>query len=311
MNSQARPVAVERGFSLIELLIALALSSVLLLALNGVTGQVLTTYDAVTTRNALSRDLHFAMAQIARATESSNYLLVPYSDHVATTGVAENIHTVLAVTLDHMTDLDGNGVPDADNDGDGRFDEDPPADWTNDGAAGIVGIDDDLDGAVDEGSAEADDESATANTDHVNGIDDDGDNNIDEDPAADLNGDGCPGICGVDDDADGSVDEGGSSNDDEDGATDEDWLDPVVFYLRGTELVKRQPVPWDEDGNGVRNGRDYVESVIAENITRFRVERLAAVTGAPEMIEVNLQLTDPVSGESVSLQSRMRVGGLL
>jgi prepilin-type N-terminal cleavage/methylation domain-containing protein len=302
--------ACQRGFTLVELLLALALSALLLAALNGVTGQVLDTLDSVSETGALNRDARFAMDQIVQAVGRSPHLLVPLNDDTAT-AYPENINNVVAVTLDHVTDLDGNGTPDADNDGDGRFDEDPPADWTNDAAPGIYLIDDNGDGRVDNGAADSDDESATANLDPVNGIDDDNDSNTDEDPGADLNGDGCPGICGVDDDADGTVDEGSSSDDDEDGASNEDWLDPVVFYLKGTQLIRRQPVPWDVDGSGVVDGRDFIESAIADQVSRFRVERLPATTAGAVLVAISLVLTDPVSGRSVSLDTRVQVGGAL
>lgn len=298
----------QHGYTLLELLLALALGVLLIAALKGVTGHVLATHDSVSRTNSLNREARFALEQITRAVARSPHLLVPLADNAATAR-AENIHTVLAVTLDHTTDLDGNGVPDADNDGDGRFDEDPPADWTFDAAAGIYQVDDDGDGTTDGGNANSDDEGANADEDAVNGVDDDGDGSIDEDPAADLNGDGCPGICGVDDDNDGSVDESGADNDDEDGATDEDWLDPVVFRLVGTTLLMRLPVPWDESGNGQVNGQDFIESPVAEQVSEFRVERLPDVPGAHAQVEITLALTDADSGERVRLTTRVRVGG--
>jgi prepilin-type N-terminal cleavage/methylation domain-containing protein len=300
----------QQGFTLVELLLALALSAILVTALSGVAGQVLKTWDAASTTNMLNRDARFAMQQILQAVGQSNHLLVPLNDNPVT-AYAENINHVVAVTLDHVTDLDHNGIPDADNDGDGRFDEDPPADWTNDAAPGIYGIDDNGDGTVDNGATNSDDESATADLDPVNGIDDDHDGNIDEDPGSDLNGDGCEGICGVDDDGDGNVDEGSNNDDDEDGASGEDWLDPVVFYLKGTQLIRRQPVPWDEDGSGVVDGRDFIESAIADHVSQFRVERLPATIEGAVLVDITLALTDPASGQRISLNTRVRVGGAL
>ena len=129
-------------------------------------------------------------------------------------------------------------------------------------------------------------------------------------PGGDVNADACPGFCGIDDDADGSIDEGSALDDDEDGANDEDWLDPMVFYLSGSTLKQRQPVPWDSDVDGDVDGRDFIEAVIAENVSRFRVERLD--NGSTfEVIELTLELTSPLSGETVSLQAQVRVGGAL
>ena len=156
-----------------------------------------------------------------------------------------------------------------------------------------------------------DENSASADTDPVNSIDDDNDGSIDEDPSDDINGDSCPGICGGGDDGDGSVDEGLSDDDDEDGSSDEDWLDPVVFYLESGTLKERTPVPWDASGSGGADGRDFVVETIAENVTRFRVERLAQTTDRALQIDLILELTSPASGETISLHTQLRVGGAL
>jgi len=149
------------------------------------------------------------------------------------------------------------------------------------------------------------------NEDPINGIDDDGDGRVDEDPSSDMNGDACPGICGIDDDGDNSIDEGGGNDDDEDGRTNEDWYDPVVFYLNGDTLMQRTPVPWDESGGGSVTGLDFIASAIAENVTRFRVERLPLSAAGVQLVDLTLELTSPDSGEMVSLQTRVRVGGAL
>ena len=212
-------------------------------------------------------------------------------------------------------DLDGNGIPDADNDGDTRIDEDLPADTTNDGKSGILDIDDDGNGVKDFAFSPPadDDESAdfSQNEDAINGIDDDGDGIIDEDPGADNNGDGCPGICGVDDDADGGLDEGAAADDDEDGSSDEDWYDPVVFYLVGGTLMQRTPVPWDENGSGFVTGEDFIAESIAENVTRLRVERVPQTGHRSQLVDLTLELTSPATGAVVSLHTQVRVGGAL
>ena len=318
------------GYTLIELLIALALSALLFVGLGSVLGQVLDTREAVHGKNDLIGQARFAMQQMVRAVSRSPHLLLPLNDNPLTTDLTENIREqtvpasapetgstlatgVLAVTLDTMIDLDGDDTPDADNDGDGRFDEDLPDDMNNDFGAGIWEIDDDGDGDVDESLAEDDDEYFfTADEDPINGIDDDGDNNVDEDASSDMNGDGCPGNCGVDDDGDGLVDEGGdSADDDEDGQSDEDWYDPVVFYLAGGTLMHRIPVPWDETANGFVSGRDFIEEPIAENVTRFRVERIPQDGDRMVTVDLTLALTSPVTGETASLNTRIRVGSAL
>ena len=38
----------------------------------------------------------------------------------------------------------------------------------------------------------------------------------------------------------------------------EDWYDPVVFYLNGDNLMQRTPVPWDVNGGGFVTGLDFI-----------------------------------------------------
>jgi hypothetical protein len=213
--------------------------------------------------------------------------------------------------LGARVDLDADGIPDADNDGDGLIDEDYPADVTFDSSPGIYQIDDGGDGSVDEGSLVGNDDEDPINAngeDPINGIDDDGDGLVGDDPTADMNGDGAPGIVGIDDDNDGLIDEGSAADDDEDGSSDEDWLDVIVFFLQSDSLIERHPVPWDEDESGTVTGRDYIESAIADGVSRFRVERSAGIDG-PELVDLTLEMTVATSGETVTLHTRVRVGG--
>jgi len=324
----AHPASRQAGFTLIELLVATTLAALLIVGLGGVVGQVATTRDAIQDKNELTRQARFAMEQMVRTVSHSRLLLLPLNDKPSTNwpehireqtvppsppiGDSTLATAVLAVTLPATQDLDGDGFADADDDRDGRIDEDLPEDIHNDAAPGIYQIDDGGGGFVDEGPDADDDEAFfTEGEDPINGIDDDGDANIDEDPSANMNEDGCPGVCGVDDDADGSVDEGGVNDDDEDGQQDEDWYNAVVFYLNGSTLMQRTPVPWDETGIGGISGRDFISSDIAENITRFRVERVAGVAGTEQLVDITLELTSPASGEMVSLQTQVRIGGAL
>ncbi|MGB5409577.1 MAG: prepilin-type N-terminal cleavage/methylation domain-containing protein [Thiogranum sp.] len=325
----ARGMTVVRGYTLVELLMSVVIASMLMLGLSGVASQAIQTHDMVREKNRLTDQARFAMQQMVRTVSHSRLLLLPQNDRPASNWL-ENVReetvpptpptddstkytAVLAVTLPASIDLDTDGFPDADNDRDGRIDEDPPADNTFDNATGIFQIDDGGDGKVDEfsGCCRWDDEEDFGITDEdgINGIDDDGDGRVDEDPGSDVNGDGCHGICGVDDDGDGLVDEGsGNSNDDEDDQTDEDWYDPLVFYLNGDTLMQRTPVPWETSGDGLVSGLDFIAEPIADNVTRFRVERVA---GADQLVDLTLELTSPLSGETVSLHTRVRVGGAL
>jgi len=309
-------------------MITLAIASLIILGLSGVVGQALQSQDAVSETNQLTRDARFAMQRMLRTVANTRRLLLPFRDKPASNW-PENIReqtvppsppigdstlatAVLAVTLPAYVDLDNDGIPDADNDADGRIDEDTPADATWDLAPGITLIDDDGDGSVDEGGANNDDDEtqSVSDEDPIDGVDNDGDNNIDEDFGADMNADGCPGICGVDDDEDGLIDEGSVNDDDEDGQTDEDFYGSIVFYLENGIIKERTTVPWDQSGGGFVSGLDYLVSDIADNVTRFRVERLDNGS-VVEIIELTLDLTSPLTGETVSLQAQVRVGGAL
>lgn len=313
------------GITLIELLVTLTIGAIIFAALTGVVFQGLQYHAAVTERNELSRQAHFAMERMVSALRNTRLLLLPFSDNDSTNwpenireetvpasppiGDSTKATAVLAVTLPLTYDLDHDGFSDADDDRDGKIDEDLPAGKTHDSASGIYLIDDDGDGWVDESFNIADDDEYISwpDEDPIDGIDNDGDNNIDEDPGADMNSDGCPGICYVDDDGDGQVDEGNVADDDEDGLVDEDWYNALVFYLDNSTMKERTPVPWDEDGNGNVGGRDFVISDIADNVTLFRIERLPRAGGRATLVDITLELTGP-GDDTVTLHCRTRVG---
>jgi prepilin-type N-terminal cleavage/methylation domain-containing protein len=319
----------QQGVTFIEVLIVAVIAGLLIVGLNGIVGQALQSKQQTESRNQLSRDANFALQRMIQALSHTRLLLLPFPDKPSTNDT-ENIReqtdpsslktdtnaldtAVLAMTLPAYVDLNADGVADADNDGDGRFDEDLPADSTNDDAPGIRGIDDDDDGWLDGWFVKEndDEEFYVRDEDPINGNDDDGDGSIDEDPPADMNADGCPGDCYVDDDGDGAVDEGDVADDDEDGSTNEDWYDPLVFYFNNGTLIERTPVPWDESGNGSITGQDYVTSVIAEHVRRFRVERIAQGTDPGLRVDILLELHDPETGETASLRTQVLVGGAL
>ncbi len=319
----------NKGFTLIELLVSAAIGSMLILGLSTVTSMISNTLSASNFKLQMTRDAQFAMGQMVGAVANSQRLLLPLADNPNTNwpehireqtlpasppiGDSTLATAVLAVTQAIDVDLDADGVPDADNDGDGRFDEDLSDDQTADNAPGIVLIDDDGDGEVDEASTtiQDDDEDGVQDEDWLNGIDDDGDGIVDEDSSADMNNDGEDGIDGVDDDADGQIDEAGSSNDDEDGQSDEDYYDAVVFYLESGILMQRTPVPWDESGDSVVDGLDYVTEPLAENVIVFRVERITPGAGRVNLIDLTLELRHPQTTETLRLHTRVRIGSAL
>lgn len=307
---------------MVELMISLVMGVLILAALASLSTQSLQTEAAVQEHNELAADARFAMQRMVAAVRGTERLLLPLADN-PNTNWRENVReqtvpasapegdsteatAVLAVTLDPTLDIDGDGFADSDNDKDGRVDEDLDNDNSNDGEAGIVGIDDDGDGEVDPSSGPTsyvdNDEDGDIVEDWIDGIDNDGDGSVDEDINKDVNKDSSPGVAGVDDDGDGSVDEGNVQDDDEDGAINEDWYDPVVFFLGGSTLLERRPNLNPVDGN------DYTEFPIAENVTRFRVERIPQGGSRAVLVDLTLDTTGP-GGKTITLNTRVRVGG--
>ena len=300
------------GFGLVEVLATVAIGTLIALALAGVVRAALDAQTATRDQNALTRDARFAMQRMVRVVGRTQTLLLPLGENPVT-AYSESVRDpgVLAATLDPTLDRDDDGFADADNDKDGEIDEDIGSDNNDDGQPGIAGIDDDNDGSVDESNKEDDDEDEdqTGNKDEetLNGIDDDGDGAVDEDLDADLSRDGQAGIAGVDDDGDGATDESAVEDDDEDedetGNKDEDWLDSVVFYLSGSDLIERMPNLNPLDGS------DYTERVIAEYVTSFRVERIAQGSGRAVQVDITLGLQS--DDAELTLQTRVRVGAAL
>jgi len=308
------------GFSYVELMIAIVLGGLMMAGMDGIFATLAGAWSETRVTASRHEVARFALDDIRRAVAAAPRLVVPLADDPAT-AVDESLRSesvggagtaVLAVALDPGLDRDGDGFADADNDKDGRIDEDWPGDINNDGGHGIAGLDDDGDGVIDgpPPAIEDDDETgsnapANRNEDPLDGLDNDGDGSIDEDAGADMNGDGAPGVAGVDDDGDGAIDEGAASDDDEDGVSDEDWLDTVVFYLAGSHLVRRTPVPWDVDGSGTVTGADYVESVLAEEVSYFSVQRVGAA--AAPLVRIVLRLGG-AAGDTLEVAASVRVG---
>ena len=294
-----------RGFTLVEVLAAVAIAAVLLGGLVGVVRTSLASVEDSRARNATARTAEFAMDRMVRAVRGATVLLIPLGED-PDTGNSESVIEpgMLAVNLDPGLDRDLDGIADADNDGDGRIDEDLPGDSTNDGRAGVRGLDDDNSGITDvsfAGSRDDDETGFARDEDPINGVDDDDDGTVDEDPPADMNGDGAPGIASVDDDGDGSVDEGDVEDDDEDGTSNEDWYDVVAYFVSGSDLVERHPDPDPVDGS------DYTERVIASPVVRFRVERLPGEGLRSTVVDLLIEVgTAP---DTVTLQRRVRLAG--
>ena len=321
------PHSRQTGLTLVELLMAVVVAAILFSGIASLAFQSLDIHQNVASRAQLTRDARFAMLKIQAALAHSSHLILPQRDNPATNwpenlreetvppsppvGDSSYATAVLAMTLPAAFDLDGNGTADADDDADGRIDEDPSGDQSNDNKAGIALIDDDGDGDVDEGGKEDEDEDGQTNEDGQDGRDTDSDGRIDEDPRATLDHNSCSGRCGVDDDNDGGIDEGNLNDDDEDGLIDEDWQNPVVFYLDNGNLMQRLPVPWDIHGGSDIDGNDYLPLLLTGNVTHFRVERLSASEGGRDLIDLTLVLTDSHTGEAVSINTQVLPGSAL
>jgi prepilin-type N-terminal cleavage/methylation domain-containing protein len=304
----------QTGLTLLETLIAVAIASILIAAISGVIGTALNTGQTIHMQNDTLQQARFAMQRMSRAVSKSRQLLLPLGEN-STTAWSESVRNVLAVSLDPTSDRNKDGWADANNDKDyldvnksgtrdvgepERIDEDAARDNTNDGQAGIKGIDDNGDGTIDLLGVSDNDEDTLNYEDNINGIDDDGDGSIDEDTDRDMNGDGKSGISGVDDDYDGSIDEGNSDDDDEDGLRDEDWIDSQVFFLNGITLMERLPNINPADGTA------YTEYAIAENVSQFRVERVLGANGSTVLVDITLTLSPP-GGDPISLNTRIGV----
>lgn len=209
-----------KGVTLVELLVTLSILGILSTAAAALLSTTLQAYETGTDRSDLYREGMIAMERMTEGVRKSTYVLIP------------NAHN----TTRDILAFSGSGNDDDDYYFDDplfpRIDEDTKKDMTDDGQAGISGLDDDGDGVIDEGIKNDDDEDGLADEDPIDGIDNDGDGNIDEDK-----GDG--NIPGMDDDGDGQIDEGDSRDDDEDGLVNEDSLDPIIYTLdSGTNTLK-------------------------------------------------------------------------
>lgn len=329
----------QQGFSLIELLVSLTLAAIIVAGLSGIVGTSLQIQTHNQVRNDLSQQASFAMTRMITSVRESRRLILPLSDNPNTNwsehirqqsipaappeGSSTFASAVLAVTMNPNIDLDGDGWSDANRDKDfldinndtirdanepERIDEDPWGDSSDDGAPGIIGIDDNGDGNIDDSSAlfdyPDDDEDDDYDEDTDFNGDEDNDGSLDEDNDLDQNGDGAPGILGVDDDYDGSIDEGSSYDDDEDGLSHEDSYDCVVYYLNGDNLIERLPANQDLNADLSIDGLDFTESIIAEHVSYFRVERIVSNRGAL-LVDLVLKLTR--AGDDVRLHSQVRL----
>ncbi len=254
----------QQGLTLVELIVTSGIVAIIALAISALISVSLAAHESGTQRAALYREGLQVMERVTDAVRRSTWVAIP-------NGQAP-VRDLLAVSgfINDDDDyyFDDPLFP--------RIDEDPRKNMNDDGFPGLRGIDDDLDGQVDEvvGSSPIDDdEDSSSDEDPVDRLDNDMDGSIDEDPSADINGDGYSGIKGLDDDGDGLVDEHGFRDDDEDGMINEDGTNEIIFWVpSGTTL--RQ-----DDHLGA------IQHILSERVTFFQATQ---VTSQQILVEITL-----------------------
>ncbi len=81
VHSMHHSTPAQHGFTLVELLMAMAIGTILLLSIQGVVGRGIQTQQAVQTQNELTRQAHFAMQQMVRAVGRSRQLVLPFAEN--------------------------------------------------------------------------------------------------------------------------------------------------------------------------------------------------------------------------------------
>ncbi|MDH3276109.1 MAG: type II secretion system GspH family protein, partial [Gammaproteobacteria bacterium] len=71
----------QYGFTLLELILSLAIAAVLMGALTGVVGRVLEVKDDTQLRNNTMREARFAMQRMVTAVRQSDRLMLPLADN--------------------------------------------------------------------------------------------------------------------------------------------------------------------------------------------------------------------------------------
>jgi len=259
----------EKGLTLLELLITITIMGIIATAVMPLLSICLEAHSQGDARSRLHHEGLLAMERMTAGVRQCTYLLIPNAH--------AQVRDILAFS----------GTVNEDNDyyfGDPlfpRIDEDPKKQMTHDDKSGIAGVDDDGDGLTDEGAFNDDDEDGSDGEDPLDGIDNDGDGNIDEDTHDDAN------ILGMDDDADGIIDGGGPLDDDEDGTSNEDPLNPVIYFFDSGTNTLTESLPYTG------------ESVdLSTHVTLFQVTYEAPDTARNPRAQIALTLTSD-DGESV------------
>jgi len=250
----------ERGLTLVELLISIVIISMIAGVSTRMVGGALDSWEYNRGKEDLLNTARLAMERMVSGVRTTTWVLLPLmiSDPTDPGYPASSYYPRDILAVSGMID----------NDGDGLTDEDLHWDTNWDNKSGIMGIDDNNDGTVDNGFAgQDDDEDGLKNEDLIDGIDNDGDGRVDEDPDKTFYS--------------------SAEDDDGDGWGSDDVFDPVIYYLSGTDLRERH----DEFG------WTFKDSLIAENVAQFMVLR-RRVNGNT-LIDIYLKLDN--GSESVEL----------
>lgn len=245
-----------RGFTLLELLIVLAIGSGLLTGVAYLLNLGIRTHNSGVAEAEARQTLEFALQEIGRALRETQDVLVP-NTHDMDRNDNDPAKNLLVVSLSPVLDANNDGFFDADNDRDGVVDwqvrqfavgvarqfplrsaVNLPRDMTNDNRTGVRGIDDDGDDNVDEAQCSANYSNDETTCDY----------NWNYEYSA-------------------------------------DWLDAVVFMVRASSgvnyLVQRQPAPLGA------NGQAWTNHALARNVTVFTVKRITSGVDR-ELVEVKL-----------------------
>ena len=258
----------ERGLTLVELLISIAIISLIAGVSTRMVGGALDSWQHNRGKETLTNAGRLAMERMVSGVRNTTWVMLPLmiSDPTDPGYPTSSYYPRGILAVSGMVD----------NDDDGQADEDPYKDINWDNKEGIMGIDDNNDGTVDNGSAgQDDDEDGTRNEDPIDGVDNDGDGRIDEDP----------------DNAFYSS----AEDDDGDGWANEDYFDPVIYYLNGTTLNERHDV----------DGWTTKDSMIVENVSQFIVLR-RRVNGNT-LIDIYLKLDNGEDSVELSTTTFARV----
>lgn len=282
---------VEKGFTLVELLLAITIMGVIAGATMPLLSTMLNAHASLSARSSLYQEGVMIMERITGGLRKTTIVAVP-NGHNTT-------RDILAFSRLVNTDNDfyfGDPLfP--------RIDEDTFL-YFSIGGFGILGIDDNGNGMIDDNSKNDDDEDGMVNEDWLDGIDNDGDGSIDEEMQADSIGNGVAGIAGIDDDGDGQVDEGGGSlaeDDDEDGVKNEENILFAVYVYNSS--VNTLTEIHSDPVTGINSPAPQV--VLSTQVTNFE-----ARYKTPTLIEIALELTGE-DGKVVTLTENVYVRNVL